>query len=622
MDWSEIPLGNPESWPQSLKTSVSICLNSKFPILIWWGPDLIKIYNDSYREIIGKKHPRAMGAKGKDVWPEIWNIVGPMLEGVLQTGEATWSEDQLLKIERKGYPEECYFTFSYSPIYIESGSIGGVFCVVTETTEKVLKERHLSKQLENLFIQAPIALCIFKGKDFVVEVVNERMLELWGRTMDEVINKPIFDVLPEVKEQGFKELLDNVYLTGERFVANELPIILQRNGKLQTVFVKFVYEAFRDEDGTISGIMALADEITDQVETRQKIEHAEQKARVAIESAELGVYEASMTENLIEGDSRFYQLFGFDHEVPWDQLTSLIHPDDELVRKKAHQEAIETGKLYYEARFIYADKSEHWIKVYGKFFYNEHHAPEKLLGVVEDITLQKQLERQKDDFLSMASHELKTPVTTIKAYGQIAEGILESKGDLQTLGMIKKMGIQVNKLTLLITDLLDMTKIQQGTLRYNESSFNINDLIIEVVDDMKKTTNTHQIESQLDENMAIYGDKEKLSQVFNNLISNAVKYSPDAVQILVSTKLQEDGIRVCVQDFGIGIALTEQNNIFKQFYRVQGDKQSTFPGMGIGLYICAEIIKRHRGKIWIESELNKGSQFYVWLPFDPTSIHN
>ncbi|MEO8606273.1 MAG: ATP-binding protein [Chloroflexota bacterium] len=144
INWAETALGAIESWPQSLKTTVSTCLASYFPILIWWGPDLIEIYNDAYRPILGlSKHPAAMGQAGRETWPEIWHIIGPMLEGVLQRGEATWSKDQMLPLDRYGFPEECYFTFSYSPVRDESGDVGGVFTAVTETTERVLSERRL-----------------------------------------------------------------------------------------------------------------------------------------------------------------------------------------------------------------------------------------------------------------------------------------------------------------------------------------------------------------------------------------------------------------------------------------------------------------------------------------------
>ena len=148
-DWAAGPLGDPQEWPQSLRTAVGICLSSRFPILLWWGPELVMIYNDAYRPILGQsKHPRALGAPGREVWGEIWDVIGPMLEQVMAGGGATWSVDQRLVLDRNDYPEECYFTFSYSPITDESGGVGGVFCAVTETTERVLGERRLAALAE------------------------------------------------------------------------------------------------------------------------------------------------------------------------------------------------------------------------------------------------------------------------------------------------------------------------------------------------------------------------------------------------------------------------------------------------------------------------------------------
>ncbi len=142
-DWSGTPLGAPETWPQSLRTSVSTCLNCAFPILLWWGPDLVMLYNDEYIPILGSKHPAALGQAGAVCWSEIWHVIGPMLQQVLRLGEPTRSRDLLLTPQRNGYPEECYFSFSYSPIRDESGGIGGVFTPVIETTAQVIGERRL-----------------------------------------------------------------------------------------------------------------------------------------------------------------------------------------------------------------------------------------------------------------------------------------------------------------------------------------------------------------------------------------------------------------------------------------------------------------------------------------------
>ena len=144
IDWSQSPLGPVSSWPQSLRTAVSICLHSRFELFLWWGPDLVVLYNDAYRQTLQRKHPWALGKPGRVVWAEIWPVIGPMLENVMRTGEATWSTDLLLFLERYGYPEETYHTFSYSPIIGEEGHVAGVFTAVTQTTEKVISERQLA----------------------------------------------------------------------------------------------------------------------------------------------------------------------------------------------------------------------------------------------------------------------------------------------------------------------------------------------------------------------------------------------------------------------------------------------------------------------------------------------
>ncbi len=144
LDWTDNPIGPPDGWPQSLRTALSICLSSRFPILIWWGPELVMLYNDAYSQIVADKHPRSLGQRGRECFPEIWDIIGPRLQGVLDRGEATWSSDELLLLVRKGFPEECYFTFSYSPIRDESGGVGGIFTAVSETTARIVGERRLA----------------------------------------------------------------------------------------------------------------------------------------------------------------------------------------------------------------------------------------------------------------------------------------------------------------------------------------------------------------------------------------------------------------------------------------------------------------------------------------------
>jgi PAS domain S-box-containing protein len=190
MNWSRTKLGPIERWPQSLRTSVSTCLNSRFALLVWWGPDLVMLYNDAYRDIIASKHPAALGNPARDCWPEIWDTIGPMLEGVMQRGEATWSDDLLLLLARHGYPEECYFTFSYSPISDESGGIGGIFTPVMETTERVISERRSNTLRE-------LAACVVEAKS------EDRMwalaAEILGRNRHDISFSVLYALSPDRK---------------------------------------------------------------------------------------------------------------------------------------------------------------------------------------------------------------------------------------------------------------------------------------------------------------------------------------------------------------------------------------------------------------------------------------
>ena len=291
-DWSQTPLGPPDTWPSSLRTAVMILLHSRFPMFVWWGEDMITIYNDAYRVIAGEKHPQALGSPGVKVWPEIWDVVGPLAQRVMEEGKSNWAEDQLLFINRRGYVEESYFTFSYSPVFDESGKVGGVFCACTETTEKVLSARKVlesERNLRNTILQAPVAMCILKGPNFVVEIANEKILGIWGKSKHEMFHRPFFDALPEARFQGFEELLMQVYTTGETYSANERAFVVPKKGLPETAYINFVYEPFREGDGNISGVMVVAIDVTPQVIARRKIEDSEQELqqRVNVRTDEL-----------------------------------------------------------------------------------------------------------------------------------------------------------------------------------------------------------------------------------------------------------------------------------------------------------------------------------------------
>ena len=287
-DWSKTALDNPETWPQSLKTMVAVMLNNPFGMYIAWGKEYTQIYNDGFRPILGStKHPEALGISSRETFAEIWETIGPMFDDVMK-GKAVSFPDFMVPLNRNGFTEECYFDFSYSPIKTENGDVGGVLVTVIETTEKKKVNQALKESNDrfiNNIMQAPVAMCVFRGPKHMVEIANDQMILLWGRSANEVINKPIFEALPETRNQYLEEVLDNVYNTGEKFIANEQLVQLPRDGKIEDTYINFAYEALKETDGTISGVVGIAIEVTDQVLSRSKVEEGEQKVRELVENA-------------------------------------------------------------------------------------------------------------------------------------------------------------------------------------------------------------------------------------------------------------------------------------------------------------------------------------------------
>ncbi len=221
----------------------------------------------------------------------------------------------------------------------------------------------------------------------------------------------------------------------------------------------------------------------------------------------------------------------------------------------------------------------------------------------------------RDDFISIASHELRTPVTSLKLYVQVLQRQLARRGDDSLAHHFKKMDTQLDKLTLLIKDLLNVTRIELGKLDFQEDFFDVNEVVKEVVEQIQLTTRTHRIEVEGRIARPVRGDKDRIGQVLTNLLTNAIKYSPAANSIVVRLIAEEDVAVVEVQDFGIGIEKEHQGHIFDRFYRVSDPEERTYPGLGIGLYIAHEIIKRHKGELWVVSEKGKGSLFRFRLPY-------
>ncbi|MES2787373.1 MAG: ATP-binding protein [Pseudomonadota bacterium] len=275
INWSATSIGPMESWPQSLRIALGICLKSRFPMFVWWGPERINFYNDAYVPMLGKRHPAAFGQPAHQTWSDIWDVVGPQADHVMLEGGATWNERVLLVMERNGYVEDTWFTWSYSPIYDESGQIAGVFCACTEETARVVAEADRDRlireamgtvaTLKTWFDQAPGFVALLRGPDFVFEMVNEAYYQLVGHR--QVVGLPVFEALPDVRNQGFEEILDGVFTTGVPFIGKGIRVQVQEHpgAEPRERFVDLIYHPVRDGDERVIGIFAQGHDVTDQV---------------------------------------------------------------------------------------------------------------------------------------------------------------------------------------------------------------------------------------------------------------------------------------------------------------------------------------------------------------------
>lgn len=238
---------------------------------------------------------------------------------------------------------------------------------------------------------------------------------------------------------------------------------------------------------------------------------------------------------------------------------------------------------------------------------------DRILIAIEDITDKKEIDRRKDDFLSIASHELKTPLTTIKGFVQLLKRMAPAESSEKFLVTLDKVSIYVDRLNNLISELLDTSKIQSGNIEIHKEPFEIEKLLRDTIENLSLATPQYTISINTNTNATILGDELQISQVINNLVSNAIKYSPGQNKIDIYCNKVGNFIKVSITDYGMGITQQDQSKIFDRFYRAR-DIQKKFPGMGIGLYICHEIIANHDGTLWVESEIGKGSTFNFTLP--------
>ncbi|PSL27501.1 ATP-binding protein [Chitinophaga ginsengisoli] len=549
-DWSETPLGSVETWPQSLKTCIRIILTSRQPMFVWWGPDLINLYNDAYRSILGGKHPEVLGMPASEVWKEIWDQVGPRAATAMQENEGTYDESLLLIMERNGYPEETYYTFSYSPVPGDAGGaggIGGIICANTDDTQRIVGERQLMT-LKDLGKYLPDCVSDEDVYDRTISILKENpadfpfaciyqtdlktgMLEMAGKT-DASIADNVLPVSLEIESALAAEWTFNqVIHTNKSLIVNGL---------------KDKYGQLPSGNWTISPDQALVIPV---VQSGQACSFA------------LLIVGLSPYRQLDEKYRSFFQLVA-------DQVASSIvnvHTVEEA-RKKA--EAL-----------IEIDRAK------TAFFSNISHefrTPLTLmLGPLEELLAQQEGTLS----LEQEAHVMATHRNALR--------LLRLVNTLLDFSRIEADKVQANYFPVNLTTLTeDVASTFRAAIEHAGLQFHVNcrPLTIEA-----------------------YVDRDMLEKIILNLLSNAFKYTLRGT-ITLSLEQQDDNAILRVKDTGVGIPAEEIPHMFERFHRVKYTRGRTYEGTGIGLSLVKELVLLHGGDISVESEDGMGTSFTVTIP--------
>ena len=635
--------------------------NAPVAIGVLTGDDLIvESANDKLLELWGKT---------ADVIHKPLHLALPELQGqpfikilndVLVNKTPFYGNELKVMLVRNAVLEEVYFNFVYHPLKDLSGNANSLMIVATDVTEQVLARTMVSGAEERLRLAVDAANLgsWFIDPETKALEYNDKLKNIFGyegaekMTYDQAIGQVTEEYRSILNYEITKaiESGDNydVTYTQRRFNDNKL-IWLRSIGKITpddkgnyTVFSGVVMDvteqvknrqvieelnrqlevAFEAEVAANEELLATNEELNrmqeNLVAAMDSLAESEELKALAIEQAKIGIwYIDAETREFIPSD-RLKEFFGYgpDEIMSYESGISQIREDyrDMVVNKI--EEALLTGSAYdIEYPIItYRTGQTRWVRTTGKLNVAENASDSYLSGTIMDVTEQKEDDQRKNDFISMVSHELKTPLTSMNGYIQILAMKATKNNDVFGAGLLDKVSRQTKKMTILINGFLNMKRLETGKIHIEKQLFDLAELVLESEEESLATITSHKVIFAPVETTIIEADRDKIGQVINNLISNAVKYSPPGSTINVSCVTVDNTALFGVKDAGMGVNEADKFRLFDRFYRVENKETDNINGFGIGLYLCKEIITRHNGKIWVESEYGKGSTFYFSLP--------
>jgi signal transduction histidine kinase/ActR/RegA family two-component response regulator len=638
--WAHTRLGEPQFWPQGLRTAVRILLTTGHPTLIFWGLELTCLYNDAFSRSLGpEKHPSILGAPARRAWEEVWPIVGAQIEQVLRGDGAVWHENQRVPIIRHGELQEVYWTYSYNPIDEPASphGVGGVLVTCAETTQQVLSERKLAAERERfvqLFDQAPTFLALLRGPEHVIELANPGYLRLTGHRP--VVGRTVADALPEAVAQGYLALLDEVYRTGKPFSAFGAKYDVQSSneGPLEERYVDFVYQPITDPDGSVSGILVQGVDVTARAVADRALALDRARLDYATRLSGVGFWYCDLPFDVLQWDERVKDHFFFEPtaRITIDDFYARIHEEDRIPTRDAMDESIRNRTPYdIVYRTVHPTTgSIKWIRALGGTDYASDGTPTHFDGVTVDVSAQKldqqhlaalnhqlrEQDRRKDEFLATLAHELRNPLAPIRNAAELCSRTIPPNSPAHTaLGIVKR---QVNQLARMVDDLLDVSRISQGRIHLKTEIVELKTLIEmarETVAPMMAEKQHELSIIQAHEPIYVKGDAARLVQALSNVLNNAAKYTDARGQIRVRVETRGDMVAIEISDNGAGIPADLLPRVFELFTQSERTLDRAQGGLGIGLSIVKQLIEMHGGECVARSAgVGQGSTFEITLP--------
>ncbi|MEB0260255.1 MULTISPECIES: PAS domain-containing protein [unclassified Mucilaginibacter] len=585
------------------------------------GDLMIQEVNDAYLELVGR-HRSAM--ENRTIWeavPESASTYAPIMNEVISTNIAFHASEHEFTFNRNGITEQVFVNFVYEPFTYAEGFMKAIMVIAFEVTDQVLARQKIEQsqnRLNSMVMTVPIGMTVLRGRDLVIEVANDPMYEIWSRTPHQTIGKKLMDVFPELIDQPFPQLLQNVFNTGERLAIPEIDVRIATPMGEVNYIIDFAYDPLFDLEGNVEAVLTTVSNITEQVKAREELQKARDTLKQAIESAEMGTWSVMLSTDALTVSEQGKKMHGLadNAKLTLKDTLKLIAPAYVDKVKNAIQQSMETNQSF-DVEYIInpADGSKpRWLKSTGKAYYDDDNKPKSVAGIMIDITESKAYDQQKDDFISIASHELKTPVTSLKAALQLMDRMKEkdSLSPQMMAKLIEQSNRSMDKISTLIEDLLNLSRMNEGQLRLEKSTFTIADLLNQCCNHVR-VAGKHELITRGDEKLKVNADEHRIDQVIVNMVNNAVKYAPNSKLIILSIEKQGKMAKISVKDTGPGIAPEKLSRLFERYYRTDASGYQN-SGLGLGLYISAEIVRKHGGEIGVDSELGKGSTFWFTLP--------